>query len=349
VLNPEFDFFNELRELLLKPAPGENDRLAKRINGLGKVKLAVVAGMLVSRLDEATYESPADLFLVCDDIDKKKLSAFLKQLESEVGGEIRFGLMEQEESTNVLDLRPIACANGFICAPGYIADTCNARTCKQRYRTGECMRAADGITPLNECYLGYQDCEDLHVCIDDLLHTISSFSSTSFTESSVATFVPQYCCSRFSDQCINVYLPGAMEACGTPTTFFPTDACGDGCDEAPQGAGCCTGGNTCVLATSDLCPPGPIQYCSNVGGNPCQTVSSFSTIFDCEHVYPTPNCADAALPESTVCMEHWQFVSSSCADESCRCEDVNGMPFVSCDQEVTCRLSAADADGGDDE
>ena len=97
VLNPEFDFFNELRELLLKPAPGENDRLAKRINGLGKVKLAVVAGMLVSRLDEATYESPADLFLVCDDSDKKKLSAFLKQLESEVGGEIRFGLMEQEE------------------------------------------------------------------------------------------------------------------------------------------------------------------------------------------------------------------------------------------------------------
>ncbi len=53
VLNPEFDFFNELRELLLKPAPGENDRLAKRINGLGKVKLAVVAGMLVSRLESS--------------------------------------------------------------------------------------------------------------------------------------------------------------------------------------------------------------------------------------------------------------------------------------------------------
>jgi hypothetical protein len=97
VLNPEFDFFNELRDLLLKPAPGETDRLAKRLNTLGRVKLAVVAGIFVSRMGETTYESPADLFLVCDDIDKKKLSSFLKQLESEVGAEIRFGLMEQEE------------------------------------------------------------------------------------------------------------------------------------------------------------------------------------------------------------------------------------------------------------
>jgi hypothetical protein len=96
-LDPEFDFFTELRELLLKPSPAETDRLVKRINTLGKVKLAVVAGIFVSHLDETTYDAPADLFLVCDDVDKKKLSVFLKQLESEVGGEIRFGLMERDE------------------------------------------------------------------------------------------------------------------------------------------------------------------------------------------------------------------------------------------------------------
>ena len=96
-LNPEFDFFAEVRELILKPSPAETDLLVKRINALGRIKLAVVAGLFVSRPEDLTYESPADLFLVGDDIDKGKLSRFLKSLEAEAGTEIRFGLMEQEE------------------------------------------------------------------------------------------------------------------------------------------------------------------------------------------------------------------------------------------------------------
>ncbi|HXK37418.1 MAG TPA: hypothetical protein VJ553_07610 [Candidatus Paceibacterota bacterium] len=96
-LNPEFDFFKELRELILRPSPAENDLLVKRINALGRVKLAVVAGIFVSRPEDLTYESPADLFIVCDDLDRTKLSRFLKSLEAEAGAEIRFGLMEKDE------------------------------------------------------------------------------------------------------------------------------------------------------------------------------------------------------------------------------------------------------------
>jgi hypothetical protein len=96
-LHPEFDFFNELRELVLKPSPAEMDRLVKRINALGRIKLAVVAGMFVSRPEDLTYESPADLFIVGDDVDKAKLAKFLKALEAETGSEIRFGLMEKDE------------------------------------------------------------------------------------------------------------------------------------------------------------------------------------------------------------------------------------------------------------
>lgn len=96
-LNPEFDFYEELRELVLKPSPAETDRLIKRINTLGRVKLAVVAGIFVSQPDDLTYETPADLFVVGDDIDKGKLTKFLKSLESEVGTEIRFSTMEKDE------------------------------------------------------------------------------------------------------------------------------------------------------------------------------------------------------------------------------------------------------------
>jgi len=96
-LNEEFDFLTELRELVLKPSPAESDRLVKRINGLGRVKLAVAAGIFVSQPDDMTYETPADLFIVGDDLDKSKLSRFLKQLEAEMGAEIRFAVMEKEE------------------------------------------------------------------------------------------------------------------------------------------------------------------------------------------------------------------------------------------------------------
>jgi hypothetical protein len=96
-LNEEIDFLSEVRELVLKPSPAESDRLIKRINGLGRVKLAVAAGIFVSQPDDTTYDTPADLFIVGDDLDKAKLSRFLKQLEAEMGAEIRFAVMEKEE------------------------------------------------------------------------------------------------------------------------------------------------------------------------------------------------------------------------------------------------------------
>ncbi len=96
-LNEEFDFFTELRDLILKPSPVETDRLIKRINALGRVKLAIVAGIFVSQPDDTTYETPADLFIAGDDIDRGKLTKFLKSLEAEMGTEIRFGVMERDE------------------------------------------------------------------------------------------------------------------------------------------------------------------------------------------------------------------------------------------------------------
>lgn len=96
-LNEDFDFFTELRDLILKPSPVETDRLIKRINALGRVKLAVVAGIFVSQPDDTTYETPADLFIAGDDIDRGKLTKFLKSLEADMGTEIRFGVMEKDE------------------------------------------------------------------------------------------------------------------------------------------------------------------------------------------------------------------------------------------------------------
>ena len=97
-LNSEFEFFEELKSLILKSSPAEKDKMIKKISGLGRIKLAVVAGVFFSSNDSAAFNgSGVDLFIVGDSVDKSKLRNFLKSLEAEVGKEIRFGLMEKDE------------------------------------------------------------------------------------------------------------------------------------------------------------------------------------------------------------------------------------------------------------
>ena len=72
--------------------------MIKKIAGLGRIKLAVVAGVFSSSNDSSAFNgADVDLFIVGDSVDKSKLRNFLKSLEAEVGKEIRFGLMEKDE------------------------------------------------------------------------------------------------------------------------------------------------------------------------------------------------------------------------------------------------------------
>jgi len=96
-LNPDFEFFNELRNLILKSSPAEKDKMIKKILGLGRVKLAVTSGIFLENTGSDLYDTVADLFIVGDDISKKKLRAFLVALEAEVGKEIKFTLMDKDE------------------------------------------------------------------------------------------------------------------------------------------------------------------------------------------------------------------------------------------------------------
>ena len=95
VLNPDFEFFNELRDLVLKSSPAEKDRMIARLNKLGRIKLAIVSGVFINK--ENLDPLISDLLIVGDDIDRRKLRAFLKATEAEVGKEIKFTLMDKEE------------------------------------------------------------------------------------------------------------------------------------------------------------------------------------------------------------------------------------------------------------
>ena len=96
-LNSGFEFFEELKALILKASPAEKNKMVAKILKLGRIKLALVSGVFLNSNGKAEENSVADLFIVGDDISKEKLRTFLRALEAEVGREIKLSIMDKEE------------------------------------------------------------------------------------------------------------------------------------------------------------------------------------------------------------------------------------------------------------
>lgn len=98
MLNSNFEFFIELRNLILKSSPAKKSKMIKRIYGLGRIKLAVLAGIFLNNTNlDGNGSSVVDLFIVGDDVNKNRLRSFLRSLEAEVGREVRLSIMDKEE------------------------------------------------------------------------------------------------------------------------------------------------------------------------------------------------------------------------------------------------------------
>ena len=90
-INPRFDFYNELKTLVLKSSPASKEKILKRLKGLGRIKLVILSGVFINA------ENPrVDLLVVGDNLKKKKLDNFLKDLEAEVGKEIDYVVLTTE-------------------------------------------------------------------------------------------------------------------------------------------------------------------------------------------------------------------------------------------------------------
>lgn len=91
-VNKNFDFFNELKELIAKASPASKEKMIKRLEKAGKIKLALISGVFIN-----SDISRADLLVVGDKIKLSKFNKFLKDLEAEVGKEINYALMTTKE------------------------------------------------------------------------------------------------------------------------------------------------------------------------------------------------------------------------------------------------------------
>jgi len=91
-VNRDFEFYNELKELVAKASPASKEKMLKRLKSLGKIKLVLLAGVFIN-----SDTSRADLLIVGDNIKPAKFNNFIKNLEAEVGKEISYALMTTKE------------------------------------------------------------------------------------------------------------------------------------------------------------------------------------------------------------------------------------------------------------
>ncbi|MFH1392355.1 MAG: hypothetical protein ABIG90_01565 [bacterium] len=92
VINPDFDFYNELKNLVLRSTPVAKEKILKQLKKIGKLKLIILSGVFVN-----TDNTRVDLFMVGEVIHKRKLETLLKNLEAEVGKEIDYVIMDSSE------------------------------------------------------------------------------------------------------------------------------------------------------------------------------------------------------------------------------------------------------------
>lgn len=90
-LNKAFEYRVALQDLLLN-APARGDDILGRLRGAGSFKLVVISGIFVGE-----WDGRLDLLVVGDKLNERKLRERIKQLEAEIGKEMRYALLSTED------------------------------------------------------------------------------------------------------------------------------------------------------------------------------------------------------------------------------------------------------------
>lgn len=91
--NKNFAAFRELRDLIGRASVAPRKKLLRQLNGVGRIKLAVLSGVFINNGDN----SRIDLLIVGDGISRRKFSSFLAHTESELGKSIAHTVMDTDE------------------------------------------------------------------------------------------------------------------------------------------------------------------------------------------------------------------------------------------------------------
>lgn len=91
-VNTQFPFFIELKSLFSKSDIDAQSKAFQKLSSIGEVRLVLVSGVFLNYA-----KSKADMILVVNNVNRPKLKAAMSFLEAEIGRDIRFVLMSNEE------------------------------------------------------------------------------------------------------------------------------------------------------------------------------------------------------------------------------------------------------------
>jgi|GEM_PF-60377 len=99
VLSSDFPLTRQLRSLLIDTQLIDHNSLGKRLQNGGKLKLVVLSGVFLQ-----DGERGVDMLLVGDRVQKNIFERAVREVESEIGSEIRYALFTQEEFMYRMDM-----------------------------------------------------------------------------------------------------------------------------------------------------------------------------------------------------------------------------------------------------
>lgn len=91
-LNPDFFFVEHLKSIFNADFLAGREDLAERFKNCGKVKLVILSGLFVQ--DGGTR---ADILIVGDDLRRPAVEGIIATIESEIGRELVYGIMETRD------------------------------------------------------------------------------------------------------------------------------------------------------------------------------------------------------------------------------------------------------------
>jgi hypothetical protein len=89
LLNDQFPFITQLEVILVNTASLLHNEVLKKLSRVGKLKLVIISGVFTRN-----HESRVDLLIVGDNLKKRAIQNVIKNIESEVGKELRYATFE---------------------------------------------------------------------------------------------------------------------------------------------------------------------------------------------------------------------------------------------------------------
>jgi len=98
-LDITFPYINSIRDLLVDPSLLLREDLPIRFKQVGKVKLMIVSGIFIG-----SDKSRVDILIVGDKLKKNIIQQIIKGLESEIGKELDYVVLDSEEFKYRIDM-----------------------------------------------------------------------------------------------------------------------------------------------------------------------------------------------------------------------------------------------------